>query len=188
MVSDEKTWPDQQKRQWERQSQRQWHLLTSYNLRERKAFGKLSSSALVFSPMSLITMDRVAREAWKRNTSAGNWKMICLEITLWWRDSKARWRFCMWSLSPDGYLGKTKIYISGTLSFTHTDFILYSETILYQNTNVFEYLDGMDELNTSSFYGHHGAGLLPNICTCSPRWTNLWKALIVLKCSLYPNC
>ena len=42
------------------------NLLTSYNLSERKAFGKLSSSALVFSPMSLITMDRVAREAFEK--------------------------------------------------------------------------------------------------------------------------
>ena len=27
-----------------------------------------------------------------------------------------------------------------------------------------------------------------NCCTCSPGWTNLWKAPIVLKYSFYPNC
>ena len=49
----------------------------------------------------------------------------------------------MGSLSPHGYPGKTKIYIFETfryLSFTHTDFILYSGTILYQNIIVFEKL------------------------------------------------
>ena len=49
----------------------------------------------------------------------------------------------MGSLSPHGYPGKTKIYIFETfryLSFTHTDFILYSGTIRYQNIIVFEKL------------------------------------------------
>ena len=77
----------------------------------------------------------------------------------------------MGSLSPHGYPGKTKIYIFDTfryLSFTHTDFILYSGTIRYQNIIVFEKLMIAAGLNN-----RYSVYLCINIelnngCTCSP--------------------